>query len=90
MSNHSTATPLDTISFPLSSLSGTCYESVSNCVDGGCPETNSDYFVFSIDSLTRGFGPKSVPEPGTLGLLATAMMFSAAMRRRRRALTPLS
>ena len=68
----------------------TAVDEDSNCVDGGCSETNSDYFVFSIDSLTRGVGPKAVPDPGTLGLLATAMMFSAAMRRRRRAVTPLS
>jgi len=77
-----TATPLDIISLPLAYLNGTYFESISECVNGECSWVRDDYFVFSVDTLTRGVGPTSVPEPGTLGLMATAMLLGAAMRRR--------
>jgi len=79
-----TATPLDTLSLPLASLSGSYYESIAECVDGACAETSHDYFVFRIDTLTRGVVQTSVPEPGTLGLWATAMLLGVATRRRAR------
>jgi PEP-CTERM motif len=80
-----TAVPLDSISLPLAYLDGIFFESISDCVDGNCTTGNSDYFVFRVDTLTRGVGPKTVPEPGTLGLLATGMMLGFATRRRARA-----
>jgi hypothetical protein len=79
-----TAVPLDTISLPLAYLDGIYYESISDCVNGNCTSGSSDYFVFRIDNLTRGVGPTDVPEPGTLGLLATAMLLFVATRRRAR------
>jgi hypothetical protein len=78
------AVPLDTISLPLAYLDGVYSESITDCVNGSCTSGSSDFFVFRVDTLTRGVGPKSVPEPGTLVLLTTAMFLGVATRRRAR------
>jgi PEP-CTERM motif-containing protein len=79
-----TAVPLDTLTLPLAYLDGTYFESIADCVEGNCTTVSSDYFVFRVDTLTRGIASTAVPEPGTPALLATAMLLGVAMRRRAR------
>jgi hypothetical protein len=78
----STAQVIDMVSLPLGNMSGFYGESLSDCVDGNCTLISSTSFGFSIDTLTRGVGSRSVPEPGTLALLAAGLA-GCALRRRR-------
>lgn len=79
-----TADPLDLVTMTLADLSGTYYESVYDCVDGECTQTfeGSPFVQFTIDTVTRGVGPRSVPEPGPLGLLGAALAGVFLLRRR--------
>jgi hypothetical protein len=77
-----TATPLDVLSLPLPYLSGTYLEQIDSCVDGQCTTTRLVNHNFDVDTVTRGVGPRSVPEPGTLALLGAAAIGVFARRRK--------
>ena len=84
-----TAVPLDVLSLPLAHLQGDYYEAISDCIDGTCSTVSSSYFVFEIDTLSRGVkSAESVPEPGTLELLGVAGFSLFLFGRRRRATEP--
>ena len=78
-----TAAPIDVVSMAFGELSGTFFEPEFDCVAGECTVTREEYFVFSIDTLSRGVGTRAVPEPGTLGLMGAAVFLGFTMRRRR-------
>ncbi len=81
-----TAAPLDIVSMALADLVGVYYESVLDCVAGECTEVFDNDLVsvgFRVDTVSRGVGARSVPEPASLGLMGAAMFLGIAMRRRR-------
>jgi hypothetical protein len=77
--------PTSITTLPLHEIVGLYSESTWSCVEGSCEVADSRQFNFSIDSVTRGIGVRSVPEPGTLGLLGLALLGAAASRRPRAA-----
>jgi hypothetical protein len=79
--NGDTATPTGIVNLPLYNLLGSYYQNVATCVADGCTYTDVD-MRFSIDTVTRGIGPRSVPEPGTLGLFGAALAGLFFVRRR--------
>jgi hypothetical protein len=74
--------PTAIVTLPLYDLVGVYAETVSSCVAGACTTIEDRQFGFSIDSVSRGEGPRSVPEPGTIGLLGAALFLCFALRRR--------
>ncbi|HEV7607731.1 MAG TPA: PEP-CTERM sorting domain-containing protein [Steroidobacteraceae bacterium] len=75
--------PQAIVTLPLPSLmSGSYNEILFTCVAGD-PWCTQDYssIVFSIDSVARGVGVRTVPEPGTLYLLAVALLGVAISKR---------
>lgn len=74
--------PLDALTLPLAQLLGTYNEWIYDCIDGACAVTGQLEYQYSIDTVSRGIGPRSVPEPGTLGLLGAAL--GGLLLRRRR------
>jgi hypothetical protein len=80
-----TVDPLSIVSLPLFTMIGIYSEETVNCVAGACTN-QSLQFNFSLDSVSRGVGPRtSVPEPGTLGLLGAAAFGLLLFGRRRTA-----
>lgn len=79
----SALTPLDALTLPLASLLGVYNEWIYDCVDGACAVAGQIQYQYDIATVSRGVGPRSVPEPGTLGLLGAAL--GGLLLRRRRA-----
>jgi hypothetical protein len=80
-----TVDPFSIVSLPLFNMIGIYSEETVNCVAGACTN-QSLQFNFSLDSVTRGIGPRaSVPEPGTLGLFGMTALIALRLRRRRSA-----
>jgi hypothetical protein len=77
--------PTSAVSLPLYDLIGFYSQSTYDCVDGACVANElSSSFGFTIDSVERGLGSRSVPEPGTLGLLGAGLLAAHWMRRRQK------
>jgi hypothetical protein len=81
------ATPIDIVSRPLANVYGSYGDTLYTCgVDGSCTSESPGIFEFSIDSVTRGIGPRAaVPEPDTLALFALGFAGLLVIRRRRAA-----
>jgi hypothetical protein len=75
--------PTSIVSLPLYDMIGFFSEDTFDCVDGACVSLGQGTsFSFTIDSVDRGVGSRSVPEPGTLGLLGGGLLAAYWMRRR--------
>ena len=85
----STVDPTAILTLPLGNTLGIYSEQLIDCVRGECTYSNPYQLTFTIDSVSRGLGPRSVPEPGTFGLLGVALVGMFFVRRRRLALPPL-
>lgn len=79
--NGATAMPVDIVSLPIYNVVGSYYQQVSICDAGGCTHSGKE-LQFQIDTVTRGIGPRSVPEPGPLGLFGAAVAGLFFVRRR--------
>jgi len=82
-----TAVPTDIVTLPLYNLVGIYQENVQDCVAGSCTWVSDNQFSFSLGTVSRGLGARSVPEPGTLGLLGFALG-GILLRRRRPPVKP--
>jgi len=82
-----TTIPTDIVSLPLLNLIGIYAQTVHDCVAGTCTQVSNNQISFSLDTVSRGLGARSVPEPGTLGLLGIAL--GGILLRRRRATSAL-
>ncbi len=80
--------PYSIVTLPLYETLGLYVEETDTCVSGSCTYSNLT-FSFSLDSVTRGVGPRAiaVPEPDTLGLFAAAGAGFLLFGRRRRPAT---
>ena len=76
------ASPESMVNLPLHSLYGSYNEEVLSCVAGTCTSNGRLGFNFSVDSATRGFGVRNLPEPDTLGLLVAGLLAALLVRRR--------
>lgn len=76
------AVPTSIATLPLHDLLGIYSETVSSCVSGVCTTIDDRQFNFSVDSVSRGVGSRSVPEPGAFGLLGAALAGMWLLRRR--------
>lgn len=77
--------PTSVVSLPLYDVIGFFSEDTFDCVDGACMSLGQGTsFSFTIDSVERGVGSRSVPEPGTLGLLGAGLLAAHWMRRRQK------
>jgi hypothetical protein len=74
--------PYSVINLPLYRLMGYFDDFTETCILGHCT-FEARQSIFSVDTVTRGVGPRQVPEPGTLGLLGTAIAGVFAIRRRK-------
>jgi hypothetical protein len=81
--------PTDILSLPLTNVNGNYSDVTSNCSGGGalCTQDRNE-FSFSIDAVTRGIGPRDVPEPDTLALAVAAAIGLLWMARRARDAKP--
>ena len=78
-----TATPTDIVARALHEMGGSYGEALYTCTGGfSCEYETLGRFDFNIDTVTRGIGPRAVPEPGTFGLFALALSSIWLMRRR--------
>ena len=79
-----TVDPTAIVDLPIPAIaSGFYVEFVTSCVSGVCERGQAGRsFGFSVDSVTRGLGSRSVPEPGTLGLLGAGLLAAFVPRRR--------
>jgi hypothetical protein len=78
------------LTLPLLDLRGSFVEFTYDCVAGECQSTGGEQVYFAVNNVERHAGPRSVPEPGTLGLLGVALAGMFFMRRRTRALPVLT
>jgi hypothetical protein len=78
--------PTSIVTLPLYALIGLFSETTSSCVNGACATIEDRQYTFSVDSVSRGVGARSVPEPGTLGLFGVALAGMFFLRRRQTAL----
>jgi hypothetical protein len=84
------ATPEDIVSLALPdtyrgspAMGGGYTDRTYNCTDGAfCSVPIDNEIGFTIESVTRRVGPRAVPEPGTLGLMAFAFAGLLVFRRR--------
>lgn len=82
--DEASVSPFAITSLPLYDTLGLYIEETNTCVSGSC--TYSDMtFSFSLDTVTRGVGPRpvGVPEPGTAWLMGAAGLGLLLFRRRR-------
>jgi hypothetical protein len=85
MFNGADMRPLDVLSLPLGRTDVSFLNTQYDCVDGSCTQVGATYLQVALDSVSRGTGPAaSVPEPGTLGLLAFGLFGAFAARRKYR------
>ena len=75
------AVPLDLATLPLQNLTGFYSESNSRCVNGECVALSSTAYYFNVDTVSRGVGPRPVPEPGTPLLFGAALAGLFFLRR---------
>jgi len=78
--------PTSIVTLPLYSLVGLFSETSYSCVEGACSTIEDRQYTFSVDSVSRGEGPRPVPEPGTLELFGVALAGMLFLRRRQTAL----
>jgi hypothetical protein len=77
--------PTSVVTLPLYDVIGFFSEDTLDCVDGACVSLGQgSSFGFTIDSVERGTGSRSVPEPGTLGLSGVGLLAAYWMRRRQK------
>jgi hypothetical protein len=84
--DRTTAAPIDIATqtlLPTQAMYGYYGDFLFTCRAQTLCSRDDNSFAFTIESVTRGVGPRAVPEPGTLGLLAAALagMFFALRRR---------
>ena len=70
------------LTLPLHDVVAFFGEETLDCVAGSCTSIEQRSYSFSIDTVTRGAGVRSVPEPGTLGLLGAGLLAAFVTRRR--------
>jgi PEP-CTERM motif len=70
------------LTLPLHDVVAFLGEETLDCVAGSCTSIEQRSYSFSIDTVSRGTGVRSVPEPGTLGLLGAGLLAAFVTRRR--------
>ena len=81
-----TVDPTSLVSLPLGNAWGAFIEDTYYCVSGDCTMTHTQQIGFTVDSVSRGTGPRAVgvPEPTTLGLMSLGLAGILLFRRRPR------
>jgi hypothetical protein len=74
--------PTSIVSLPLHTMFGSYSETTFNCVLGACETADFRSFGVTVDDVTRGIGPREVPEPGTLVLMVAGLGGIFLIRRR--------
>ena len=79
--------PTSIVTLPLYNLIGLFAETVVYvCRRAFARRSKTGSYGFSVDSVSRGEGPRPVPEPGTFGLFGVALAGMLFLRRRQTAL----
>ena len=77
----SSVDPFTMVDLQLLNVMGFVTEGAWTCEHGDC-RYDSTQFSFSVDTESRGVGPRPVPEPGTPGLFAAGLLGAFLLRRR--------